>query len=73
MRSFIQGRLGGTEYNAWVHGTFRSELRGVDAVQPGRRSHGLIDEVNSARRLPFYVLSPGLGRRKLPEPSAFWV
>jgi hypothetical protein len=48
MRSFIQRRLGGTEYTAGVHGTSRSELRGVYAVQPGPRSYGLIDNVRSA-------------------------
>ena len=48
MRSLIQRRLGGTEYTARVHGTSRSELRSVYAVQPGPRSYGLIDNVKSA-------------------------
>jgi hypothetical protein len=48
MRGFIHRRLGGTEYTARVHGTSRSELRGVYAVQPVPRSYGLIDNVKSA-------------------------
>jgi hypothetical protein len=46
MRSFIQRRSGGSEYTAGVHGTSRSELRGVYAVQPGPRSYGLIDNAS---------------------------
>lgn len=45
MRSFIQRRLGATRNTPRVHGTFRSEHRGVYAVQLGPRSYGWIDNV----------------------------
>jgi hypothetical protein len=47
MRSFIQRRLGSSKYTAGVHGSSRSELRGVYAAQPVPRSCGLIDDVKS--------------------------
>ncbi len=46
MRSFIQRRLGGTEYTARVHGTSQASFAACMQFNPGPRSYGLIDNVS---------------------------
>jgi hypothetical protein len=70
MRSFIQHRLGGTEYPVGVYGTSRSELRRVYAIQAGRRSYGLIDSVQVRLYLP--ILTAGGGRNDWSSKTPMW-